>query len=60
MTAAALHQTESKLTWKCFDCRCVVLRPVNPSDVYRLIDMPGRAPQDLPFVPGLEVHPFAE
>lgn len=33
-------------------------RPVNPSDVYRVIDMPGRAPVDLPFVPGLEVRPL--
>ncbi|CAL8467495.1 g7033 [Coccomyxa elongata] len=32
----------------------VLYRPVNPSDVYRLIDMPGRGPTKLPFVPGLE------
>jgi hypothetical protein len=57
---AALHQTESTLTWKCFDCYCVVLRPVNPSDVHQITDTPGRAPQNLPFVPGLEVCPYAK
>ncbi|KAK9916376.1 hypothetical protein WJX75_001994 [Coccomyxa subellipsoidea] len=32
----------------------LIYRPVNPSDVHQITDTPGRAPQNLPFVPGLE------